>query len=73
MAKSTGPCLWPVVEQAFTTHPITMTRDIESCKKNGSHKLGHVPGAGGEDEWFFERRERRGSTGSTDRAAGVPL
>lgn len=50
VARSMGPSPWPVVEQAFPSHPITMTGDIESCKKHGSHKLGHMPGAGGEEE-----------------------
>lgn len=70
MTRSVGPYPWPAVEQVFTSHPITMIGGSESCQKHGSHKLGHMPGAGGEEEWFSERREGRGSTG---RAPGVPL
>lgn len=62
VARSMELYLWPVFEQVFTSQTITMTKDIESCKKNGSYNLGHMPRAGGKEEWLIKRREGRDST-----------
>ena len=49
------------MEQTFTSQLVSMARDIESCKKNSSYSLGHMPRAGGEEEWFTKRRRGEGA------------